>query len=189
MHWRVRFTKIRTVRNSNGIKKTKILGTFPLTVYLLDDILSALDTHVVSHVVRHCILGLLKEKTRIVVTDNRTLFFNANRILHVEDGRISANELNNSFDSDVDGDLGTDETIGMPSMELIDDGADKKSVDSIMMEVSASVKRERLIIVGHIFCRSLKSMELYLWKCSDRTCGRPVVFWDYPSYCRSFSCR
>lgn len=71
-----------------------------------------------------------------MVTENRTLFFNANRILHVEDGSISANELNNSFDSDVDGDLGTDETIGMTSIELVDDGADKKSVDSIMMEVS-----------------------------------------------------
>lgn len=52
----------------------------------------------------------------------------------MEDGSVQANELNNSFDSDVDGDLGIDDS--MPSIELIDDGADKKSVDSIMMEVS-----------------------------------------------------
>lgn len=143
--WLVPFTRISKVRNSDQ-SKNKNAETFPITVYLLDDILSALDTHVASHVVRHCILGLLKEKTRIVVTDNRTLFFNANRILHVEDGSISANELNNSFDSDGDGDLGTDETIGMSSLELIDDGADMKSVDSIMMEVSRPVQREILII-------------------------------------------
>lgn len=127
-----------------------MIETFPLTVYLLDDVLSALDTHVASHVVRHCILGLLKEKTRIIVTDNRTLFFNANRILHVEDGSIIANEFSNSFDSDVDGDLGTDETIAMPSIELIDDGADKKSVDSIMMKVSKPAKRKSVIRLDHL---------------------------------------
>lgn len=63
----------------------------------------------------------------------------------MEDGTISAKELNNSFDSDVDGDLGTDESTGILSMELIDDGVDKHSVDSIMMEVWKQLNPEIVI--------------------------------------------
>ena len=33
-------------------------------VYLLDDPLAAVDSHVASHLFKHCIMGLLKDKTR-----------------------------------------------------------------------------------------------------------------------------
>lgn len=51
-----------------------------ISVYLLDDVLASLDAHVSRHIIKHCILGLLRKKTRIVVTQNSVLFYYANQV-------------------------------------------------------------------------------------------------------------
>lgn len=50
-------------------------------VYLLDGPLAAVDAHVASHLYTHCILGLLREKTRIVCTHHLGFLRNADRII------------------------------------------------------------------------------------------------------------
>lgn len=62
------------------------------SVYLIDDVLASLDAHVAKHIVKHCILELLKDRTRILVTENRTLFYYSNQILHVEAGRVTTSD-------------------------------------------------------------------------------------------------
>lgn len=58
-----------------------------------------------NHIVKHCILGLLKERTRIIVTENRTLYYYANQILHIENGTVSQSDFAlGSFESDDYGD-------------------------------------------------------------------------------------
>lgn len=57
-------------------------------VYLLDDVLSALDGHVANHIVRHCIFGVLAQRTRIVVTDHPALVAYADQMYEVTDGRV-----------------------------------------------------------------------------------------------------
>ena len=37
-------------------------------IYLLDDPLSAVDAHVATHLYTHCIMGLLRRKTRVLCT-------------------------------------------------------------------------------------------------------------------------
>ena len=37
-------------------------------MYLLDDPLAAVDAHVASHLYTHCIMGVLRNKTRILCT-------------------------------------------------------------------------------------------------------------------------
>ena len=37
-------------------------------MYLLDDPLAAVDAHVATHLYTHCIMGLLRRKTRILCT-------------------------------------------------------------------------------------------------------------------------
>lgn len=60
---------------------------------MIDDVLASLDAHVSKHIVKHCILDILKDRTRIIVTENRTLFFYSNQILHVERGVVSTSDF------------------------------------------------------------------------------------------------
>lgn len=45
-----------------------------------------------KHIVKHCILDLLKDRTRIVVSENRALFYYSNQILHVERGMVTTSD-------------------------------------------------------------------------------------------------
>lgn len=60
-------------------------------LYLLDDPLSAVDIHVGNHLFEKVIgsSGLLKNKTRILVTHNLTLLPQADLVVVMEDGRIA----------------------------------------------------------------------------------------------------
>ncbi|KAH8376592.1 hypothetical protein KR093_000185, partial [Drosophila rubida] len=120
-------------------------------VYLLDDVLSALDAHVANHIIRHCLLGLLKHKTRIVVTRSTQLFFHANQILHVKDGKLSPSDyMTESIDLSLDGvgDGGESQELLQGTLELPNAAdEDKKSVDSLLMEES----REYGHLAGNVF--------------------------------------
>lgn len=54
--------------------------------------MASLDAHVNKHIVKHCILDLLKDRTRIVVSENRALFYYSNQILHVERGIVTTSD-------------------------------------------------------------------------------------------------
>lgn len=60
---------------------------------------------------KHCILGILKDRTRIIVTENRTLFYYSNQILRVENGVVTTSDFAlGSFESEY-----TDEEIDFES--------------------------------------------------------------------------
>ncbi|XP_012274748.1 probable multidrug resistance-associated protein lethal(2)03659 [Orussus abietinus] len=59
-------------------------------IYLLDDPLSAVDTHVGKHMFQECIDKYLKGKTRILVTHQIQHLSNADRIIVLKDGVIQA---------------------------------------------------------------------------------------------------
>ena len=50
-------------------------------IYLLDGPLAAVDAHVANHLYTHCILGLLREKTRILCTHHVGFLRNADCII------------------------------------------------------------------------------------------------------------
>ncbi|KAL7741129.1 hypothetical protein ACLKA6_018157 [Drosophila palustris] len=119
-------------------------------VYLLDDVLSALDAHVSKHIIRHCLLGLLKQKTRIVVTRSTQLFFHANQILHVKDGHLCPSDyMTESIDLSLDEESpGESLDMRLCSVELPNAAdEDKKSVDSLLLEES----REYGHLAGNVF--------------------------------------
>ncbi|XP_026844252.1 multidrug resistance-associated protein 7 [Drosophila persimilis] len=107
-------------------------------IYLLDDVLSSLDAHVARHIIKHCILRLLKHKTRIVVTRSVPLFFHANQILQVKDGQLGPSEyMTQSIDlseEDVDED-DADQPVRRRSVEISNQD-DNRSVDSLLIEES-----------------------------------------------------
>lgn len=75
-------------------------------IYILDDFLSALDAHVAAYIIKHCIFGFLKQKTRVIVTQNKCLLEKANRIIHVANGTASTVDLmNDDEDSYTDDEM------------------------------------------------------------------------------------
>ncbi|XP_054162951.1 multidrug resistance-associated protein 1-like [Oppia nitens] len=79
-------------------------------LYLLDDPLSAVDSHVGKHIVDQVLdsrTGILRHKTRILVTNQLFMLPNVDRIVVIKDGSITAigtyNELlaNNRYFSDL----------------------------------------------------------------------------------------
>lgn len=59
-------------------------------VYIMDDPLSAVDVHVGKHIFDHCISGMLKNKTRILVTNQLQYLSRADYIIFMQEGRIAA---------------------------------------------------------------------------------------------------
>lgn len=63
-------------------------------IILLDDVLSAVDARVGKHIMNSCIMGLLKDKTRILATHQLSLIGDASRIVFLNgDGSISVGTL------------------------------------------------------------------------------------------------
>lgn len=50
-------------------------------IYLLDDPLSAVDTHVGKHLIAECVMGLLRHSTRILVTHQLHHLKSADKII------------------------------------------------------------------------------------------------------------
>ncbi|KAJ9111005.1 hypothetical protein QFC22_006650 [Naganishia vaughanmartiniae] len=61
---------------------------FGADVILLDDPLSAVDSHVSSHLVEQCFLGVLKDKTRVLVTHHLDVAKHADLIIVMDNGRV-----------------------------------------------------------------------------------------------------
>ncbi|KAI5067251.1 hypothetical protein GOP47_0017779 [Adiantum capillus-veneris] len=57
-------------------------------VYFLDDVFSAVDAHTGSAIFKDCLLGVLKRKTRILVTHQVEFLYKADLILVLQDGVI-----------------------------------------------------------------------------------------------------
>lgn len=99
-------------------------------VYLIDDVLAALDAHVANHIVKHCILGLIKDRTRIIVTENRTLYYYANQILHLENGTVSQSDhALGSFESDFGDDEPENELNTNQNFNLSNEPNDSRNTE------------------------------------------------------------
>uniref|UniRef100_A0A8C3ILG1 ATP-binding cassette sub-family C member 10 n=1 Tax=Chrysemys picta bellii TaxID=8478 RepID=A0A8C3ILG1_CHRPI len=57
-------------------------------IYLLDDPLAAVDADVANHLMQKCILGVLKQKTRILCTHRTEFLEKADTLLLMDNGRI-----------------------------------------------------------------------------------------------------
>lgn len=63
-------------------------------IVLLDDVLSAVDAKVGKHIMKNCLMGLLLDRTRLLVTHQLSLIQDADRIVYVPgDGSIETGTL------------------------------------------------------------------------------------------------
>lgn len=58
------------------------------SIYILDDVLSAVDAHVAAIIFHKCINGLLKHTTRVFVTHNQKFLMYADEVIILKDGAI-----------------------------------------------------------------------------------------------------
>ena len=59
-------------------------------IYLLDDPISALDAHVRMNIMKNVVNGMLKDKTRILVTHSIDFLHMADKIIMMDKGKITA---------------------------------------------------------------------------------------------------
>ena len=69
---------------------------FDADIYLLDDPLSAVDTHVGRHLYDKCIKGFLKKKVCILVTHQLQYLKNADNIIVLKN--VSTDSVNSMYD-------------------------------------------------------------------------------------------
>jgi ATP-binding cassette, subfamily C (CFTR/MRP), member 10 len=137
---------------------------FSFSVYLLDNVLSALDAHVALHIIKYSIFGLLKNKTRIIVTEHVSLLNRANKIYHIENGKVELREITEEgVDNNIEDDL-LDSSVNNSfvtfAMNDTNTGEDQRSIDSVLEEVSYEwyliFSTEFLLF---IFARNLENKE------------------------------
>lgn len=102
----------------------------------MDDVLSAVDTHVAKHIVKHCLLDLIKQATRIIITQDRTLHYHSCQVLHIADGTVRSSEVTPEDYDDDDGYIEMSSCSSHLDLKIDNsiDG-DNKSLDSVMLEV------------------------------------------------------
>ncbi|CAG9858692.1 unnamed protein product [Phyllotreta striolata] len=117
-------------------------------IYLMDDPLSAVDTHVGKHLFDECIYGYLKGKTRVLVTHQLQYLKKANLIVVLNNGKIEAqgtfNELLESkldftkYLEDTDETEKPDKPEAVKQIEVLKDCKKSERRPSIMSVLSQS---------------------------------------------------
>ncbi|KAG5326417.1 MRP7 protein, partial [Pseudoatta argentina] len=87
------FTAVGEAGNTlSGGQKTRISLARAIyadkDIYLLDDILATLDVRIARHVFQHVILGLLRNKTRILCTHQTQYLIHADLVIEMSKGKI-----------------------------------------------------------------------------------------------------
>ncbi|GJQ86168.1 hypothetical protein Trydic_g13445 [Trypoxylus dichotomus] len=100
-------------------------------IYLLDDPLSAVDTHVGKHLFEECIMGYLGSKTRILVTHQLQYLKKADIIIVFNNGKIEVqgtfDELSKSNTDFTKMLIAADETIEDEDKETAGDNTEEKN--------------------------------------------------------------
>ncbi|KAK7794349.1 hypothetical protein R5R35_011282 [Gryllus longicercus] len=119
-------------------------------VYLLDDPLSAVDTHVGRHLFDECIMGFLAGKTRVLVTHQLQYLQDANRIILLHNGQVQMQGDFNTLTEQVD----YQSLIGESHDEEADESDGEEDADKQSNKDAGSVgKRDSVTKVGRLLRR------------------------------------
>lgn len=118
------------------------------SIYLLDDIISAVDVKVARHIFQHCIMGLLRNKTRLLCTHHVHYLIHADRIILMDEGIIKNIGKPADVLQDIDDFIPIDLELGENSQS-----GNTSLLDSIVTEVATendSVLNEELRETGTV---------------------------------------
>ena len=134
-------------------------------IYLLDDPLAAVDVHVAVHLFHHCIMGLLKNKTRILCTHHTQFLSVADWVLVMDHGSVvDAGPPNEILEREQ-----VAKNISANPSEVSEKPSSKNSANSIAM-IEEEVKDEGLVReeekeVGVVKLHVYKSYWLAIGRC------------------------
>lgn len=134
-------------------------------IYLLDDILATLDLKVANYIFQSVILGLLKEKTRILCTHQTQYLIHANLVVQMSRGRIMNQGKPSDILSDLEDYLITSESFDLePETISVHDALentvhlDETDKDSLLEEEQF----ERGTVQFNVYTSYMKSIGHYL---------------------------
>ncbi|XP_066936141.1 ATP-binding cassette sub-family C member 10-like isoform X2 [Clytia hemisphaerica] len=148
-------------------------------VYLLDDPLSAVDAHVAAHLFEHCIMGLLKDKTRLLSTHHKKFLWSADSVILFEDGEIlSRGPPEEVLDRKESSGKEKDAPTQQESHSTTDEDKEKRETDKLVEEE----EKERGAVNLHVYASywkaagSLVSPAIVLFVCL-MTASRYLADW------------
>jgi len=112
---------------------------FDADLILMDDPLSAVDAHVGRHIFDHAIMGLMKNKSRILATHQLWVLSRCDRIIWMEEGRIQAID---TFENLMNGHPGFQLLMETTAVEEKHENEDHVNDDEVESDKKA-VKRKR----------------------------------------------
>jgi ABC-type multidrug transport system fused ATPase/permease subunit len=127
-------------------------------VILLDDPLSSVDNHVAKHIFNKCFLGLLKEKTRVLVTHRLNFLDQIDRVVHLDNGKIT--QITQGFKEGSDD---SQAEISKPFQEQTSENKLIEEEDREVGEVSKEVYFEYNRLSGSFAWISLAVLSMALW--------------------------
>ena len=111
---------------------------FDAEIVLMDDPLSAVDAHVGRHIFDHAIMGLLKDKCRILATHQLWVLNRCDRIVWMEGGKIQAVD---TFDNLMKNNTGFQTLMETTAIEKKDD--DEKATEVKTADDSKDKKKKK----------------------------------------------
>lgn len=108
-------------------------------IYLLDDCLSALDTHVQDFVFKECVKGFLKDKIVIMISHNERHIREANSVIAMENGTIkSVMEPNDITEAELDKIIG-DDNKEQEDLDIVDNINIEDNIDNKINDESSKL--------------------------------------------------
>ncbi|KAF4626249.1 hypothetical protein G7Y89_g11911 [Cudoniella acicularis] len=150
---------------------------FDADLILMDDPLSAVDAHVGRHIFDNAILGLLKEKSRILATHQLWVLNRCDRIIWMEEGRIQAID---TFDKLMRDHPGFQLLMETTAVEEKEETKEHVNDDEIEEEKKTIVKKRKGAALMQAEERAVKSVPWSVYidyvRASGSLFNAPLVF-------------
>jgi len=144
---------------------------FDADLILMDDPLSAVDAHVGRHIFDNAIMGLMKDKARILATHQLWVLNRCDRIIWMEDGRIQAID---TFDNLMNNHPGFQLLMETTAVEEKHEKEDHVNDDEVESEKKTQKKKRKGPGLMQAEERAVKSVPWSVYMDYLRASGSPL---------------
>ncbi|KAM3075602.1 ATP-binding cassette transporter yor1 [Clarireedia jacksonii] len=150
---------------------------FDADLILMDDPLSAVDSHVGRHIFDHAIMGLLKNKSRILATHQLWVLHRCDRIIWLEEGKIQAID---TFDNLMKENAGFQQLMETTAVEEKQEEKDETNEDGIEDDKKVQKKKRKAAALMQAEEKSVKSVPWSVYvdyiRASGTILNAPLLF-------------